>query len=312
MRSNVLLCAALPVMILLLSFVAGASAQDAAMSVGKLDTQAIEQALGLKGQTKDGVFKLTRPRDELRVELDGFTITPPMGLTAWVAFRPHGGQAMIMGDLPVLEDELQPVLSALIEAGVEVSALHNHFFGERPHVMFLHVGGMGDPAKLAGGLRSALDVLGKQPSPASEPAGSLDVASQLDVAKLASILGHEGRLSKGIYKVTVGRPQVRLTEMGVPVDSEMGFNSWAAFQGTMDKAAVAGDFAMLAEEVNPIVRELRRSGIEVVALHNHMLREEPRIFFLHFWGLGPAEDLARGVRAALDQMRRPQPSPGGR
>jgi uncharacterized protein DUF1259 len=274
----------------------------------RLDTGAIEQALGLSGKMGDGVFRVTRPRGELHVTVDGFPITPPMGLTAWMAFRPHGQGAMLMGDIPLAEDEIQPVLSALMEGGVEVSALHNHFVRDQPHVMFLHVGGMGDPVKLARGLRAALDVLGRKgaPGPATE------LHSDLDVKKLDSVLGASGEFKDGVYKVTVPRPQVQLKDMGVDVNSAMGFNSWAAFQGTMDRAAAAGDFVMLTDEVNPIVRELRRANLEVVAIHNHMLHEEPRVFFLHFWGVGRAEDLAHGVRSALDQMGKAAGSPGGK
>ncbi len=270
-----------------------------------LDSQAIARILQLSGNTTDGVFKVTKPRTDITVVMDGFPITPRMGLTAWLAFQPHGNRVMVMGDLPLLEDELQPVLSALMEHGIEVSALHNHFIGEDARVMFLHVGGTGDPVMLATGLRAALDAIEQVRQTHPLAPSSTTVSSDLDPKRLGSILGVDGELKDGVFKVTISRPTVRLTEMGIPVNSVMGFNSWAAFQGTNERAAVSGDFAMLVDEVSPIVQELRRAGIKVVAIHNHMLRETPRIFFLHFWGVGRAEDLTRGVRAALDQMSGP-------
>ncbi|HET6201544.1 MAG TPA: DUF1259 domain-containing protein [Planctomycetota bacterium] len=292
--------------VLLSAFLARAR-QEPTSSPGPLDARAIEQILGLSGSTVDGVFKVTKPRSDLRVTMDGFPIPPRMGLTGWLAFRPHAGGAMVMGDLPLLESELQPVLTALVEGGVEVSALHNHFVGEQPRVMFLHVGGMGDPLPLARGLRAALDAIDGLRASRGVPAPEPEVRSELDPEKLNAILGGTGDYKEGVYKVTLGRPGVRVAEMGVEVNAAMGFNSWAGLEGTREKAAIAGDLAMLAEEVNPVVRELRRAGIAVVAIHNHMIREEPRTFYLHYWGVGRAEDLARGLRAGLDRL-----SGGGR
>lgn len=270
-----------------------------------MDTSAIERELGFKGSVSEGAFKATLPRQDLRVAVDGFPITPRMGLTAWVAFQPHGPKAMLMGDLPVAQDELQPVLTALMNNGVDISGLHNHFLGEDTRIMFLHVGGMGDPVALARGVRAAFDAIRKVRAAGSPTVASPAPVSDLDIERLNAIIGATGDYQDGVYKVTVPRPKVPLTEMGVPVTSTMGFNSWAAIAGTKERAGVSGDLAMLADEVNPVVHAFRRAGINVVAIHNHMLREEPRIFFLHYWGVGQAEDLARGVRAALDQLSKP-------
>ncbi|MBI3326120.1 MAG: DUF1259 domain-containing protein [Nitrospinae bacterium] len=267
-----------------------------------VESQLIEQTLGLSGTTTDGVLKVTKPRQDLPIMVDGFPITPRMGLTAWMAFVPHGNQTMLMGDLPLAEDELQPVLSTLMAHGLEVSALHNHFLGDEPPVMFLHVGGMADAATLARGLRATWDVIERLRQQKPLPRQAAAPTTTFDPAKLESILGVKGDLKDGVFKVTMPRPNVQLLEHGVPITSAMGFNSWAAFQGTEDRAAVSGDFAMLASEVTGVIRELRAANIDVVALHNHMLEEAPRIFFVHFWGVGRADDLTSGLRRALNLM----------
>ena len=268
-----------------------------------IDTAAVEQAIGIKGAMTDGVFRVNWPRKDIRVAMDGFPITPRMGVTAWMAFRPTGHGAMLMGDMPLLQDELQPVLSALMTNGVEVSGLHNHFSGEAPHVMFLHVGGMSDPVALARGLRAALDAIQAVRSAAATPPPLPTLTSNLDAARLNGIIGAKGDYQDGVYKAVVPRPELDLREMGVAVNSTMGANAWTAIEGTADRAGASGELMMRADEVNPVVRALRQAGLNVVAIHNHMLREEPRLFFLHYWGVGRADDLARGFRSALDQLK---------
>jgi hypothetical protein len=269
-----------------------------------LDTRAIERVLGMHGTTADGAFRVTQPREELRVTLDGFSITPRMGLTAWMAFCPHGDGAMLMGDIPLLEEEIQPVLSALAGSGVEVTALHNHFVRESPRVMFLHVGGMGDPLALARGLRAAFDAIARA-HPGATPRKMTAPAATLDPSRLQALLRAKGEMKDGVFKATFARPSPSVTEANIPVTAALGLNSWAAFEGAPDRAAVAGDLALTAAEVNTVVRVLRHANIDVVAIHNHMLDEEPRIFFLHFWGVGRAEDLAKALRAALDRTGPP-------
>jgi hypothetical protein len=272
-----------------------------------MDTAGVEKALGLKGTTTDGVFRVNWPRQDLHVTMDGFPITPRMGLTAWFALRPSGHGAMLMGDIPLVQDELQPVLTALMANGLEVSGLHNHFMGEDARVMFLHVGGMGDPVALARGLRTAIDAIHTVRTATPVLTAPPALHSDLDAAPLNAIIGAKGDSQNGIYKVIVPRHDIQLHEMGTPVNSTMGFNSWTAIEGTAERAGASGELAMLADEVNPVVRSLRRSGIAVVAIHNHMLKEQPRLFFLHFWGVGRAQDLAKGFRAALERLHAPNP-----
>lgn len=273
----------------------------AAPASAALDAKRIESIVGLAPYEKAGELKVSIPQQDLDVSVDGFRITPPMGLTSWVAFTPHGKHAMAMGDLVLLEDEIGPVQRVALKAGLTVTALHNHFLRDKPKVMFMHVGGMGELDKVAAGVRAALDEVRrlraeKKPAAAAEP-----VRGELDPKELEGIIGHPGELKDGVYKVVIGRPDVKLKDMGAPVSTFLGFNTWMAFQGTKERAAAAGDFAMLEDEVDGVVRALAEHGIEVAAIHNHMTTEKPRIFFLHFWGVAPAADLARGLRAALDR-----------
>jgi hypothetical protein len=266
-----------------------------------LDMVALETALGKAGSRNNGEFKVTVPQNDLNVIVDGFRIIPPMGLGSWAAFSPAPEGAMLMGDIVVGESEISPVQQTVIEQGLSITAIHNHFVRNQPHYMYMHIGGMGPQEQLARGVKAIFDKVaelrGDEPSATQAPS----VSSSLDTTRIAAILGHSGSLNNGVYKVTIGRPDIDLREHGVPVSTFMGFNTWAAWQGSPEKAAVGGDFTMLAEEVEPVIRALVENGIEVVALHNHMVHEQPRIFFLHYWGVGPAEDLARGLRAALDQ-----------
>ena len=208
---------------------------------------------------------------------------------------------VMMGDLVLLQDEVNTVMSALLDNGLEVTALHNHFFWDEPRMFYMHVHGHGAPMDLARKVKPALDLIGKQTNPAS-PAAAAAPAGTLDVAKLAQIAGHAGEQTGAVYKITVGRPDLKMTEMGAPITARMGLNTWAAFVGTDAEAAVAGDVAMLPSEVTPVLKVLRQNGLDVVAIHHHMLDTQPGVIFLHYWGTGPAEKLATGFRAALDQL----------
>jgi len=265
-----------------------------------LPTAEVARITGIDGTLKDAEYKIAVPQSDLDVSVDGFAIIPPMGTTSWVAFMPNGREAMIMGDLVLLEDEFSPIQGVLIERGLTVTAIHNHFLRDTPKVMFMHVGGHGEPLALARSVRAAMDKVAELRRAKGLTAQARSVPSTLDGEALSRILDHPGQSSAGVYKVVIGRPDVDLVDMGVPVTTFSGFNTWMAFQGTPERAAVAGDFTMLAGEVAPVIRALVTAGIEVTAVHNHMVHEEPRAFFLHFWGVGAVEDLARGLKAALD------------
>lgn len=266
-----------------------------------LNIQVIEQATGMKGKEQNGEYKITVPQNDLNVEVDGFKIIPPMGLGTWVAFTPSSTGVMIMGDLILTETDLKPVQQEVIRQGMTITAIHNHFVRNHPNVMYMHVGGSGNTEEMSKKVKAVLEkiteVRGHNPSSVSVA----DVVNTIDSKKLDDILGYKGEMSKGVYKYTIGRPDVVLKEHEVTVSTFLGFNTWAAFQGTPDHAAVAGDFTMLEDEVAPVIKALVENGIEVVAVHNHMVHENPRIFFLHYWGVGNAEQLAKGLRAALNE-----------
>jgi len=265
----------------------------------ELDTSRIEQLTGNKGRLDRvaGVFKVSAPRSDLALTVAGVKLTPPSGLTSWAAFEPMGSEIMVMGDMVLTEDQVNPVMSVALDNGLEVTALHNHFLGESPRVMFMHVGGHGSLDNLAGAVGKVFARI-KEPG-VPLPNATIDPANtQLDVDRLADIMGHRGDLASGVYKVTIGRT-ARMH--GHEVGSTMGVNTWAAFSGTSESAVVDGDFAMTEGELQSVLKALRHAEIQIVAIHQHMTGEEPRILFLHFWGVGRAEDLARGLRAALDQ-----------
>ena len=267
----------------------------------KLDISKIEQITGMKGTEKNGEYKITVPQNDLNIIVDGFKIIPPMGLGSWAAFTPCGDSAMVMGDIILTETDLKPVQQEVIKQGFAITAIHNHFVRNRPNVMYMHIDKSADITTLSNGVKAIFDkvkeVRGKDPK--SEKADS--VANTLNIPILDSTMGYKGELSKGVYKYTIGRPDIKLQEHGIPVSTFMGFNTWAAWQGTQEKAAVCGDFTMLEDEVAPVIKALVENGIEVVAVHNHMVHEKPRIFFLHYWGVGPAEQLAKGLKAALNE-----------
>jgi hypothetical protein len=241
----------------------------------------------------------------VKVTVDGTPMPPFMGLTSWAAFKPgmQDGQAMVMGDIVLFQDEVNPAMSAALDNSLAVTALHNHFFYDEPKVYFMHIGGEGTAEQLATGVRKVLDRVKDVRSRTAQPAkgfGGKPLAekSSLTAAPLADILGAKATEKDGMVKFTIGRT----TKMpcGCEVGKEMGVNTWAAFYGTDDHAFVDGDFATFEGELQPVLKALRKHGINVVAIHNHMEGETPKVIFLHYWGVGPTRDLAKGVRAALD------------
>ena len=271
----------------------------AAQAVQPLDVDLIQRVTGIQGTLQDGEYKVAVAQNDLNVSVDGFRIIPPMGLTTWAAFTPTLDGVMVMGDFVVLEDEVGPVQQTLVDGGLTVSGLHNHFVRDQPGVMFMHIYGMGQVETLTEGVRATLDKVKELRTEKSLQGQPASVTSDFDPKTIDDILGYSGGMNAGVYKVTIGRPDVSATDHGVPVNTFAGFNTWMAFQGTGDNVAVAGDFAMLEDEVAPVIAALVQNNIEVVAVHNHMVHESPRIFFLHFWGVGPVDALARGLKAGL-------------
>jgi hypothetical protein len=266
------------------------------------DFSEVEKILGLSGQTEEGVTVFGFPRHDFKIKIGGDPVPTAIGFASWTAWKEMGGEAMVMGDLVLLQREINPVISALAEANVSVTALHNHFLSEDPRIMYMHIHGMGQAAPMARGIGNALSKTATpKPSPTTgrTPAPTMP----LDTKRLEQIIGHSGKVGGGVFKIIIGRPGVKMD--GVEMTATMGLNTWAAFTGTNERAHVAGDVAMTAKEVNPVIRALRRGGIEITAVHNHMLNEEPRIFFLHYWGTGPAEKLAETLREAFDQAKGP-------
>jgi hypothetical protein len=281
---------------------------DGAGPAPTLDTARIEQLTGAKGawDEKEGVFKVSVPRSDLSVTAAGVRITPPLGLTSWASFKRAGAAVAVMGDMALLEDQVNPVMSTALDAGLEVTALHNHFFWDTPKVMFMHIGGMGEEAKLAAAVGQVLAKIkdtsgGKGDTPRAE----IDPAqSTLDPKKIEALLRAKGDLASGVYKVVIGRT----TKMhGHEMGSVMGVNTWAAFAGSDEKAVVDGDFAVLESELQGVLKALRAAGIHVVAIHHHMSGEQPRILFLHYWSVGSTEHLARGLRSTLDKTASSSP-----
>lgn len=290
------------------SAVPGASSADARPAPGAagVDPKAVEAATGGKAEVTEGIAKVSFPRDDVKVDVDGWTMPPFMGLTSWAAFSPAtkpGVEAMVMGDLVLFEDEVSDAMSAALAGGLEVTALHNHFFYDRPKVYFMHIGGEGKVDALGKGVRAALDaakaVRKKAPQPRDRFEGPpIPTPSAIDAAKVEAALGAKGAAKDGMVKVVIGRTAT-VADCGCKVGKAMGVNTWAAFAGRDDDAVVDGDFAVTEGELQPVLKALRGGGIHVVAIHHHMTGEEPRILFLHYWGRGPVAALGTTLKSAL-------------
>ncbi len=261
----------------------------------------IEQLTQSKGQyiEQEGVYRVGFPREDITETVAGVKVTPPMGLSVWAAFKMMGNNAMVMGDLVLQEDQVNPVLSAALDNGLQVTAIHNHFLWDSPRVMFMHIGGEGNAETMATAVGKVFAKIKETEGGKGEiPTAQIDPAkSTLDPKKIDAILGAKGQLASGVCKYTFGRT----TEMqGEQIGNAMGVNTWAAFAGSDEKAVVDGDFVMQESEVQSVLKALRHANIDITALHNHMETESPRLVFLHYWGIGPTTSLAKGLKAALD------------
>lgn len=272
------------------------SAKDAAS-----DWKQVETAMGRSGQMQPGdVIKFGLPRKDLHVTLDGVDIKAALALGSWVAFKKDGGSAMVMGDLVLTQDEVEPVMLKLQEGGIEQSALHNHLLGETPRVMYMHIAGHGDPVQMAKAIQYAL-ALTKTPGPDASTPPPVTADLGFDQKQVEQAVGHTGKVNSGVLQIAVPRSET-ITDSGMTVPPSMGVATALNFQPTGNgKVAITGDFVLLGSEVNPVIKALRQNGIAVTALHGHMLTEEPRLFFMHFWANDDAVKLAKGLRAALDQ-----------
>ncbi len=275
-----------------------------------LDTAKIEAATGLKGtlNSTENVFKVTQARTDVQVSVDGRPLEPFMGLTSWAAFTPGKAPAcMVMGDLVLFQDEIAPVMDAAFANGIAITALHNHFLFDEPRVFFMHMGGEGNAEGLAKGVRACLDAVRGVRAAHAEPVthsggGQVPTANAVPSEKIEAVLGAKGQVKDGMFKAVFGRT-VHMP-CGCEVGKEMGVNTWAAFAGTADSAIVDGDFVTFDSELQPVLKALRKSGIQIVAIHSHMEGESPNAIFLHYWGQGHAEDLARAVKSALDAQHK--------
>lgn len=262
---------------------------------------AVDAALGRAGMTQaDGVRRYGFPRTDLEVQLDGVAIKPALALGSWVAFEPNGRRSMVMGDLVLTPDEVNPVMSELLKGGIRVTAVHNHLLRSVPQIIYMHVMGEGDPSQLATALHVAL---GLSHTPLQQPAAAAAPPTlDLDTASLDRIIGRSGKANGGVYQFSIPRRE-RVVDAGMDVPASMGTGTAINFQPLgSGRVAVTGDFVMLASEVDPVMHALRSSGIEVTALHSHMLDEHPKLYFMHYWATGDAAKLATGLRSALDRM----------
>ncbi len=287
------------------SFLALAVALTAMGRATELDTAKIDQITGIKGamNQQEGVYKVSVPRKDVPVTVDGWKMPPFMGLTSWAAFEPGQKQeAMVMGDIVLFQDEVNTVMSAALERGLEVTALHNHFLFDEPKVYFMHIGGDGETAVLAGGVKAIFDTIKRYRSEHPQltrqfGTQALPETSSISAEPLAAVFGAKGQSQDGMVKFVFGR-EVTM-ECGCTAGKEMGVNTWAAFAGTDDNALVDGDFVVTADELQPALKSLRASGINIVAIHSHMTEDTPHMLFFHYWGRGKAADLAASVKKAL-------------
>src|SRR2546429_9682572 len=271
-----------------------------------LNTARIDELTGLKGKMneKEGVYKVTFPRGDVKVVVDGWSMPPFMGLGTWAAFTATKDGAMVMGDTVLFEDEVNAAMSAALDNGLSVTALHNHFFFDQPKVFFMHIEGEGTVDKLAGAVKKMYDTVKAIRGPNTKPAESFSAVGQpslpeknsINAAPLNEIFGMQGESKDGMLKFNIGRPAKM---HGVKIDKEMGVNTWAAFAGSDDNAVVDGDYAVTEDELQPALKALRVGGINIVAIHSHMTHENPRILFLHYWGRGSSKKLAQAVKGAL-------------
>jgi len=268
-----------------------------------LNTARIDELTGLKGKMneKEGVYKVTFPRDDVKVVVDGWPMPPFMGLGTWAAFKGESDKAIVMGDTVLFEDEVNPVMSVALDNGLSVTALHNHFFFDQPKVYFMHIEGRGEVDKLATAVRKVYDKIKEARTANPQPKDSfgsspLQQKGSISAAPLNEIFGMSGEVNNGMVKFTIGRPAKM---HGIEVAKDMGVNTWAAFAGTDENAVVDGDFAVTEDELQPCLKALRVGGICIVGIHSHMTHEEPRVLFFHYWGKGAAKDLAQAIKGAL-------------
>jgi len=267
------------------------------------DYQQVLKIVGKQGDYKVNVLKVNIPRNDLKMKIAGYAVPTPFGFGGWFAMeKGDGGEDVVMGDLVLTQSEVNEVMSRLLEHGIEVTALHNHFFWDEPRVFFMHIHGHGKAVDLANQLKPALDSIGLAKEGEENAAPKPKPGIRLDTERIAKIVGHAGEQNGPVYKITLGRDDLTVKDMGATINARMGLNTWAAFVGTNDDAAVAGDIAMLENEVNPVLKALRSNGLDVVAIHHHMINTQPMIIFLHYWGRGPVDKLATGFKAAVDQL----------
>jgi hypothetical protein len=289
------------IILLFSSLTAWAQASKAAKAPATADWKDVDAAMGRAGQDQpDGTHKYALPRKDMNVTVNGVPIKAGLALGSWVAFKSTTqGNSMVMGDLVLAEDEVAPVMAELQSGGIEITALHNHLLGESPRVMYMHIHGMGNAASMGKAIHQALSKTKTPDAGAATAPPDLDI----DTKQIDQILGHNGKNNGGIYQVGVPRAE-HITEGGMAIPNSMGVATALNFQPTGGgKAAITGDFVLLGKEVNPVIKALRESGIAVTALHSHMLQEQPRLFFMHFWANDDAVKLAKGLRAALDQTK---------
>jgi hypothetical protein len=282
---------------ILFGFISSALAAD-------LDTARIDQLTGLKGKMneKEGVYKVTLPRNDVKIVVDGWTMPPFMGLGTWAAFTKGAhAEAMVMGDTVLFEDEVNAAMTGALDNGINVTALHNHFFFDRPKVYFMHIEGEGTVEKLASAVKKVYDTIKNTRAANPQPKDSFGVKplpekNSITAAPLNEIFGTQGESKDGMVKFTIGRP----AQMhGVKIDKDMGVNTWAAFAGSDDNAVVDGDFAVTEDELQPVLKALLKDKINIVAIHQHMTYEQPRIMFFHYWGRGAAKDLAQAIKGGF-------------